>query len=173
MDDTPRKLLHKICPLREHRAPVTSYFILLSLRKTAEKSLLVKLRTWTWEKDDNYHRARRATLPSDVSATQLFILWIVSAIRFDAEGNCTARRSHLLCLQQQLKDTPLLERVYFGWCDFLMSRSRSSLLRSRAEREKKIGKPPHHEYGILYALVRRWMQACLGKKCVCVCVCVF
>lgn len=117
-------------------------------------------------KDENYHRAGRALLPFDVTVAQLFILWIVSAIRFDAEGNCTAWRSHLLCLEHQLKGSALLERVYFGWCDFLMSRPRSSFLRSRAER--KIGKP-HHECGILYASVRRWMQAYLGKKCVCVC----
>jgi len=67
---------------------------------------------------------------------QLFILWIVSAIHFDAERNYIARRSHLLCLEHQLKGMTLLERVDFSWCDFLMSKSRSSLLRSPAERKK-------------------------------------
>jgi hypothetical protein len=92
-------------------------------------------------KDENYHRARRAMLPFDVTVAQLFILWIVSAIHFDAESNCIARRSHLLCLEHQLKGSALLERVCFGWCDFLMSKSRSSFLRNLAERKKKSENP--------------------------------
>ena len=38
------------------------------------------------ERQKKYHRARRAMLPFEVTVAQLFILWIVSAIRFDAES---------------------------------------------------------------------------------------
>jgi len=77
------------------------------------------------------------TTPGPQNVAQLFILWIISAIHFDAERNFIARRSHLLCLERQLKVSELLEGVYFGCRDVLMSKSRSSLLRSHAEREKK------------------------------------
>jgi hypothetical protein len=82
-----------------------------------------------WEKK---HLAKlgRPLLPFDVTVAQLFILWIVSTNRVDAESTCTVRRSHLLRLEHQVKGRTLLERVYFCWCDFFMSKSRISLFKT-------------------------------------------
>jgi len=62
-----------------------------------------------------------------------------------------SRDARIYGVEHQLKVTALLERVYFGWSDFLMSESRSSFLRSRAERGGGESENPESENPITNA----------------------